>query len=94
LMKAHQRNGHWLRRLLLKKNCESIIVPIMGAGDAGLPVIEVVPKLITVAINYLQNDPSTTLKEVYFLAYTAGHKSACDRELKRYCRAKVISLVE
>ena len=94
LMKAHDKNRRFLlaerfkrfsliNRLLKRKNCESILIPMIGGGDGGMHVDKVVPKLMSAAIKYFEEYPTTTLKEIYFLAFTAEHKSACDRELER-----------
>ena len=63
---------------------------MMGSGDGGLEIEDIVPKLFSAAINYYQDNPATTLKEIYFLAYTAGHKAACDREIASLIHSGII----
>lgn len=64
---------------------------MIGAGDGGLRIEDVVPRLVGTVIGYLEanhkkaSSKKTTIKEVYFLAYTAAHKHALDIELKKYC---------
>lgn len=78
-----RRFWRWISR---GEENSSILIPIIGAGDGGLHVTQVVQKLIEAAIKYLEtNQARTTIKEVYFLAYTAAHKNALDAELKTYC---------
>ena len=82
LKKAEERNQRlWNRywRIELK----SMLVPLLGSGDGGLPVEEVAETIIPVAIEYFQNDPTSILKEIYFLAYTSRDKIACDLVLEK-----------
>jgi len=86
LAEADLSNRRWWRRLWWRKNSKSILFPMIGAGDGGLRIEQVVPRLVDAAIGYLlANHLKTTIKEVYFLAYTAAHKSALDFELKKHC---------
>lgn len=92
LHRVHERNQRFrlIRRMFGGRDCRSIVIPMLGAGDGGLQIEQVVPKLFTAAVNYFEENPATTLKEVYFLAFTAGHKSACDRELARLRKDHII----
>jgi nudix-type nucleoside diphosphatase (YffH/AdpP family) len=83
---SKSKSGFW--RWLFRPDSKSILFPIIGAGDGGLRIDEVVPILVRSAIGYLRPRPNrapTTIKEVYFLAYTAAHKHALDVALQRYC---------
>jgi O-acetyl-ADP-ribose deacetylase (regulator of RNase III) len=73
------------RILLKRKNFESILIPMLGAGDGSLPVEEVAETIIPAAIDYYQYTKDPSLKEIYFLAFKSRDKSACDRVLDRYC---------
>ena len=64
---------------------KSILIPMLGAGEGGLVVEDVAQMIIPAAIEHLRSVELPTLKEVYFLAYTSRHKSACDRVLEQYC---------
>jgi ADP-ribose diphosphatase len=86
---AHRSNLRLWRRVWRRSNSDSILIPMIGAGDGGLRIDQAVPKLVEAALGYLQANPKTTVKKVYFLAYTAAHKDALDQELKKYC-GKVI----
>src|ERR1700730_150369 len=65
------------RRLVREKD-QSILFPILGAGDGNLTVEAVTPKLVRAAVEFFEKRPDTVLKEVYFLAYTERHKRACE----------------
>lgn len=82
LARADQRNRRLWRRLCKLRNHESILVPMLGAGDGGLPVEDAAETIIPPAVRYFQNNPATTLREIYFLAYTSRDKSACDQVLE------------
>jgi nudix-type nucleoside diphosphatase (YffH/AdpP family) len=45
LMKAHERNQRWrnIKRIFGMKDCRSILIPILGAGDGGLTPVLVAP---------------------------------------------------
>jgi O-acetyl-ADP-ribose deacetylase (regulator of RNase III) len=96
LTMAHVKNQRFqrIKELFGRKNCESILIPIIGAGDGGLQPAVVVPQLISAAMRYYQDNPQTTLKEIYFLAFTGAHKSACDRELHRLLDQGIIKRTE
>lgn len=49
---------------------ETIIFPLLGTGVGGGEVAPTVRTLIGAAINYLDDTPNTSLKCIYFLAYT------------------------
>jgi ADP-ribose pyrophosphatase len=84
LKRVDEENGRlwnsWLRRPAL----ESILIPMFGAGDGGLPVQEVARRIIPPAIEYLQYTNRPTLKEIYFLAFTMADRIACDELLERF----------
>ena len=84
LKRVEQENRKW-SRLLRKKFLQSIIFPMMGAGDGGLSPEAVAQNIIPVAINYYRNTPDPTLNEIYFLAFKTRERSACDRVLEAYC---------
>lgn len=93
LTRAEQENKK-LRNILLNscrtwcklkaKYHESILIPMMGAGEGGLQVEEVARIIIPTAIEHLRRVGLPTLREVYFLAFTARDKSACDSVLEQY----------
>jgi len=85
------RENHGFWRLLRKTNLDSILFPMMGAGDGGVPIETVAEKIIPASINYFRTTPNPTLKEVYFLAFRLRDKSACDKILEDYCERGVLT---
>jgi nudix-type nucleoside diphosphatase (YffH/AdpP family) len=83
-----ENNSFW--RLLRKKPLETILFPMIGSGDGGVPIESVAERIIPAAINYLRSTPNPTLKEIYFLAFRLREKSACDKVLDRYCEKGVL----
>ncbi|HTC04389.1 MAG TPA: NUDIX domain-containing protein [Xanthobacteraceae bacterium] len=81
LREAERRNQRlWSRFWRIRH--ESILFPMLGAGDGGLPINAVAETIIPVAIKYLQNNPASILSEIYFLAYASRDAAACDRVLE------------
>ena len=86
LTRADEENNRLLRVLLGRKRFESILVPLLGAGDGGVPVDVVADIIIPAAINHMLSVPDQTLKEIYFLAFRPRDKGACDQVLERLRR--------
>jgi O-acetyl-ADP-ribose deacetylase (regulator of RNase III) len=84
LRRADQENTK-LWRLIRKKSLDSIIFPMLGAGDGGLAVETVVENILPVAVDYFRTNANPTLKEIYFLAFRSRERSACDRILDGFC---------
>jgi O-acetyl-ADP-ribose deacetylase (regulator of RNase III) len=80
----------WIRRLFALDDSTSVLFPLIGAGDGGLAIERVVPELFGGAAAYYQQNPSTTITDIYFLAFNAAQESVCKREIERLRRAKVI----
>jgi nudix-type nucleoside diphosphatase (YffH/AdpP family) len=84
-----ENNGFW--QLFRKRNLNSILFPMMGSGDGGVPIETVTDKIIPAAINYFLTTPNPTLKEIYFLAFRLRDKSACDKIFEDYCEKGVLA---
>jgi nudix-type nucleoside diphosphatase (YffH/AdpP family) len=84
LSRVEQENRKLLR-IVRKRFLTSIVFPMLGAGDGGLSIESVAESLIPVAIDYLRNNPSPSLQEIYFLAFKSRDRSACDRVLEAFC---------
>jgi O-acetyl-ADP-ribose deacetylase (regulator of RNase III) len=84
LDRAEIENKRLWRIIFRVKPLKSILIPMMGAGEGGLVLEDVAATIIPAAIEHLRNVELPTLTEVYFLAFTSRHKSACDRVLERY----------
>jgi O-acetyl-ADP-ribose deacetylase (regulator of RNase III) len=65
-----------------KSKCTSILFPLFGTGTGGARVNDTVKDLIDSAINYLEHDPTSMIKDVYFLALTDHQRNACISALK------------
>ncbi len=87
-----ENNKLW--RILRKKNLDSIIFPMLGAGDGGLPIETVAKIVIPVAVRYFRTQPNPTLKEIYFLAFKSRDKSACDSVLKELCEEGILGALK
>jgi nudix-type nucleoside diphosphatase (YffH/AdpP family) len=85
------RENNRLWRLLRKKNLDSILFPMMGAGDGGVSIEAVTENLLPAAINYFRTTPNPTLKEIYFLAFKLRDRSACDKILEEFCEKGVLT---
>src|SRR5262249_29642780 len=84
LLKRVEEVNNPVLRFWWGKNLESILIPMLGAGDGGLSVEAVAETIIPAAVEYLRQAEVVTLKEVYFLAFTSRHKQACDQTLDEY----------
>ena len=80
-------------RKFRKDNIDSVIFPMIGAGEGGVRVEESAKQIIPAAIDYLRTTPSTTIKEIYFSAYKLRDKSACDTVFRKCRDSKVISAI-
>jgi nudix-type nucleoside diphosphatase (YffH/AdpP family) len=90
LTRADRENNAFMR-LLRKKNFESILFPMMGSGEGGVPIEAVAAEIIPAAINYFRTTPNPTLKEIYFLAFRLREKSACDKIFDDYCEKGLLT---
>jgi len=84
LKRADTENNRTWRTLLGLESFQSILVPMFGSGDGGLSVEEVARAIIPPAIEYFQYTEMPTLKEIYFLAFTARDRGACEAVLAQY----------
>jgi ADP-ribose pyrophosphatase len=79
LMYAHNRNR---KRRLLGRRDTSILIPMIGAGDGGLAVEQVAPKLVAAVDDFFNENFDTDLAQVFFLAFGARDKAACENAIK------------
>jgi nudix-type nucleoside diphosphatase (YffH/AdpP family) len=80
LQKVDEENGKFW-----KSKLKSILFPMLGAGDGGLSITEVVERIIPAAVEHLQKAAQPTIREVYFLAFKRLDRCACEEVFKRYC---------
>jgi nudix-type nucleoside diphosphatase (YffH/AdpP family) len=69
---------------------DTILFPMMGAGDGGLRIDAVAEEIIPPAVDFLRSTPNPTLKEIYFLAFRLREKNACDKIFAKYCRDGIL----
>jgi hypothetical protein len=93
MTRVDQENNKLWRNVLGKK-LDTILFPLLGAGDGGLSVESVAQKLIPVAVNYFRSTPHPTLKEIYFLAFRSRDKSACAKVLDGFCEQGALQRIE
>jgi nudix-type nucleoside diphosphatase (YffH/AdpP family) len=62
---------------------DSILIPIIGAGEGGLSVEDVAKAIIPAAIEHLSTMQLPTLKKVFFIAFDARAQAACDAVLEQ-----------
>jgi hypothetical protein len=78
-------------RKFWKDNIDSVIFPMIGAGEEGVHVEDSGHEIIPAAIEYFRTTPDTTIKEIYFSAFKLRDKSACDSVLTDYCENNIIA---
>jgi nudix-type nucleoside diphosphatase (YffH/AdpP family) len=95
LEKADERNRSFWRRLSKEKINESILFPIIGAGvQLGLQLDLVAPRLVDAAIEYFKDNPTTTIREIYFLAHNKKQRAVLVHVLEQHCAKGTIRLTE
>lgn len=69
---------------LAGENLTSILFPLMGTGDAKKDPQEVAADLIDEAIAYLEENPTSKVEKVYFLAHSEQDLELCERIMKSH----------
>jgi nudix-type nucleoside diphosphatase (YffH/AdpP family) len=90
VLKELEHENKRLIRRLSGDYLESVLFPLIGAGEGGLPIQIVVKEIIPVAINYFNSAQNPTVKKIYFLAFRLRERDACDKLLERYCEQGVL----
>jgi nudix-type nucleoside diphosphatase (YffH/AdpP family) len=62
---------------------ESILIPLIGTGDGGLSIEGVAEAIVPAAIGHLEGSKLPTLKKVFFIAFDARAKAACDTAFEK-----------
>jgi O-acetyl-ADP-ribose deacetylase (regulator of RNase III) len=73
-------------RKLAGENLRSILFPLMGTGDAKRNAEDVANDLIEEAIAYLEENPTSKVEKVYFLAHSEQDLELCERIMKSHDR--------
>jgi len=68
----------------LNENLTSILLPLFATGMAEGDSESISSRLINEAVNYLQSNPNSKLKDVYFLAYTDKELEDCLKVLDNH----------
>jgi nudix-type nucleoside diphosphatase (YffH/AdpP family) len=61
-----------LKAISTARRYKSALVPVFGTGQGGYPVADVAPLLVKRALGFFEEYPRSSLKEIYFLAYSEG----------------------
>jgi nudix-type nucleoside diphosphatase (YffH/AdpP family) len=77
-----ENKGLWRR--ICNNTLSSVLFPLMGAGEGGLPVRTVAEGIIPAAVHYFKSTPNPTVKEIYFLAFRLRERNACEAVLNAY----------
>jgi ADP-ribose pyrophosphatase len=91
LSRIDEVNNRAWRRWLHQKPFESVLIPMIGAGDGGLSVEDVAATIIPAALEHLRRAQTSGLKQVYFLAYTERDRAACEKALAQFQSAGVLA---
>ncbi len=59
-------------KAIAAKRYRSALIPLFGTGSGGYPATEVAPRLVKRAHAFLEENPKSALRAVYFLAYSEG----------------------
>jgi ADP-ribose pyrophosphatase len=78
-----ENNRIW--RKICNNNLETVLFPMIGAGEGGLPIKMVAEEIIPPAIHHFKTTPNSTIKRIYFLAFRLRERNACDKVLDEYC---------
>jgi nudix-type nucleoside diphosphatase (YffH/AdpP family) len=89
LARVDRENRGWWRKFR-KDNIDTIIFPMIGAGEGGVRVEVSAQEIIPAAIDYFLATPDTTVKQIYFSAFKLRDKSACDVVFTKYCEDQLI----
>lgn len=84
LSHCRRMQSAWLPR----RSISSIVLPIIGAGQAGLRPEEVIDSMVPMIVEHMRSAENCPLKRVYLLAYSPAEIEICDRILSRHDRLK------
>lgn len=82
---------------LKNENLHTILFPLMGTGTTRLEAEGIADKLIGTAVSYLEENPDSKVKKVYFLAFNEGDIELCKHIIgseKRIVHQEVIPPTE
>ena len=62
----------------------AVLFPLLGTGMGAGNAEDIVPKLISAAVNFLQRNANADLDTIWFLAYTESQWALCEHALKQH----------
>jgi nudix-type nucleoside diphosphatase (YffH/AdpP family) len=86
-----ENNRIW--RKICNNNLETVLFPMMGAGEGGLPIKTVAEEIIPPAIHHFKSVPNPAIKKIYFLGFRLRERNACDKVLDEYRARGVLKRV-
>lgn len=66
---------------MLSRRDTSILIPMIGAGDGGLTVEQVAPRIVEAIAEFIDATPDPTIREFFMLAYTTKDRAACEKAI-------------
>ncbi|MGC2395851.1 MAG: hypothetical protein WA579_07625, partial [Rhodomicrobium sp.] len=73
-----------LKAISAGKRYRSALAPMLGTGQCGFPVGRVAPLLVKRTLAFFRENPKSPLREVYFLAYSAGDLEILRNAIKEF----------
>ncbi len=73
-----------LKAISSAKRYRSALAPMLGTGQGGFPVARVAPLLVKRTLAFFRENPKSPLREVYFLAYSAGDLDTLRNAIKEF----------
>jgi O-acetyl-ADP-ribose deacetylase (regulator of RNase III) len=68
----------------LRRPFQSIVIPLLGAGQGQVTAAEIVVALVGAAVEFLERKGDSLLREIYFLAYRQEDLALLQAEIGRY----------
>ena len=72
-----------LKEINLRRKYQSVLIPLLAAGQGGLVAGTVAPRIIDRAVRFFSENPGSKLKEIYLLAYLIAEQEILLDWLKR-----------
>jgi hypothetical protein len=80
-----------LRSAEVSPPLESVIMPLLGAGQARAQPEMIFPVLLEATLDYLAAHPASLVNAVWFIAFTDHELEACRRVLDSTSRLRALS---
>lgn len=73
---------------------KSVLIPMLGTGQGGLPVRDVAPELVRATLDYIDSKPARRLQRICFNAYTADDITALKYAMAELCDAGILKRLD